>query len=116
MSEELPVISTSEIELQTIYDTLYIPPDPDADAAKLAQEIYDSKVLRDTIRLEDQKALVFSSTGYGILGGFAGWGLMSIGSSFIVILRWCKAKERSFSDKFNIFFFMLMAIGLVSIL
>ena len=71
-------------------------------------------VLRDTLRLEDQKALVFSSTGYGILGGFAGWGLMSILSSLIVLLRWCKAKERSFSDKLNIFFFMLMSIVLVS--
>ena len=66
------------------------------------------------IRFEDQTALVFSSTGYGILGGFGGWALMSVISSFIVMLRWCKAKERSFGDKLNIFVFMLLAIALVS--
>ena len=40
MSEELPTISTSEIELQDIYDTLYKPPDLDADKAKAAAELY----------------------------------------------------------------------------
>lgn len=41
MSEVLPTISTSEVELQTIYDTLYKPPDLDADAAKAAQKLYE---------------------------------------------------------------------------